>query len=59
MTMKTSPWDPVDRLSTVAARKAYLEAALELGDPVLVAAAKTDIARAIMKAELSAHRDLT
>ena len=42
----TSPWDPAEQLKTDADMAAYLEAALEEGDPRLVAAALGDIARA-------------
>ena len=45
---KTDPtlWDPADHLETEEDMAAYLEAALEEGDPALVAAALGDIARA-------------
>jgi probable addiction module antidote protein len=43
---ETTPWDPADHLRTDEDRAAYLEAALEEGDPTLVAAALGDIARA-------------
>jgi probable addiction module antidote protein len=43
---KTVPWDVADHLETDADMAAYLEAALEDGDPALVAAALGDIARA-------------
>lgn len=43
---KTLPWDPAEHLETEADMAAYLEAALEEGDPALVAAALGDIARA-------------
>lgn len=43
---KTVPWDVADHLVTGADMAAYLEAALEDGDPALVAAALGDIARA-------------
>lgn len=43
---KTTPWDVVDYLKTEEDMAAYLEAALEDGDPSLVAAALGDIARA-------------
>jgi probable addiction module antidote protein len=43
---KTVPWDPAQHLETEADMAAYLEAALEEGDPALVAAALGDIARA-------------
>ena len=42
----TTPWDPADDLRTDEDMAAYLEAALEEGDPTLVAAALGDIARA-------------
>ena len=42
----TTPWDPADHLATEEDRAAYLEAALDEGDPALVAAALGDIARA-------------
>jgi probable addiction module antidote protein len=42
----TIPWDPAQHLETEADMAAYLEAALEEGDPALVAAALGDIARA-------------
>ena len=43
---QTTSWDPADHLETEEDRVAYLEAALEDGDPALVAAALGDIARA-------------
>jgi probable addiction module antidote protein len=43
---KTFPWDPAEHLETEEDMAAYLEAALEDGDPALVAAALGDIARA-------------
>jgi probable addiction module antidote protein len=42
----TKLWDPADHLRTDEDMAAYLEAALEEGDPTLVAAALGDIARA-------------
>lgn len=42
----TTAWDPADHLKTEEDMAAYLEAALEEGDPALVAAALGDIARA-------------
>jgi probable addiction module antidote protein len=44
--IKTSAWDPAEHLETSEDIAAYLEAALEAGDPALVAAALGDIARA-------------
>lgn len=44
--MKTRSWDAVEHLRSEADMAAYLEAALEDGDPALVAAALGDIARA-------------
>ena len=42
----TIPWDPAEHLTSTEAKVAYLEAALQEGDPALVAAALGDIARA-------------
>jgi len=46
LTVKTSAWDAADYLTSTDDMVAYLEAALEEGDPALVAAALGDIARA-------------
>ncbi len=43
---KTKPWDAANHLESPADIAAYLEAALEDGDPALVAATLGDIARA-------------
>ena len=45
-TVRTRRWDPAEHLESEAERIAYLEAALEDGDPAVVAAALGDIARA-------------
>lgn len=42
----TRPWDAAEHLQTEEDRVAYLEAALEEGDPALIAAVLGDIARA-------------
>lgn len=42
----TVAWDPAEHLETEADMALYLEAALEEGDPALIAAALGDIARA-------------
>lgn len=42
----TTPWDPAEHLQSNEDMAAYLEAALEKGDPALVSAALGDIARA-------------
>lgn len=42
----TTRWDPAEHLETEEDMAAYLEAALEEGDPALIAAALGDIARA-------------
>ncbi|MCT0207454.1 addiction module antidote protein [Synechococcus sp. CS-1332] len=42
---ETTVWDPVNHLTNSEDMAAYLEAALEDGDPSLVAAALGDIAR--------------
>lgn len=41
---QTRPWDVVEHLETEKDMAAYLEAALEEGDPALIAAALGDIA---------------
>jgi probable addiction module antidote protein len=43
---KTRPWDAAEHLRSENDMAAYLEAALEDGDPALIAAALGDIARA-------------
>ena len=43
---KTTIWDPAEHLESGEDMAAYLEAALEDGDPELIAAALGDIARA-------------
>ena len=43
---ETRPWDVVEYLDTESAITAYLEAALEDGDPAVITAALSDIARA-------------
>lgn len=44
-TTQTHPWDSADHLKTKEDIAAYLEAALEDGDPSLIVAALGDIAR--------------
>jgi len=44
--VKTRRWDPAEHLDSDEDMAAYLEAALEDGDPTLIAAALGDIARA-------------
>jgi probable addiction module antidote protein len=43
--IKTTRWDPADRLTTKQAVASYLEAAIEDGDPALIVAVLGDIAR--------------
>ncbi len=50
---KTRPWDVAEHLETEEDMALYLEAALEEGDPALVAAALGDIARAKGMAQIS------
>jgi probable addiction module antidote protein len=44
--VQTHPWDIIEHFKTEEEMAAYLEAALEEGDPALVVAALGDIARA-------------
>lgn len=41
----TLPWDPVDHLKSDEDREAYLQAAIDEGDPELLEAVRHDIAR--------------
>ena len=50
---QTRPWDVTEHLETDEDMAAYLEAALEEGDPALVAAALGDIARAKGMAQIA------
>ena len=50
---QTRPWDVVEHLETKEDMAAYLEAALEDGDPKLIAAALGDIARAKGMAQIA------
>ncbi len=43
---ETFPWDPAERMKTPEDIAAYLDAALEDGDPAVVSAVLGDIARA-------------
>jgi probable addiction module antidote protein len=55
---KTRPWDVAEHLETKEDMAAYLEAALEDGDPALVAAALGDIARAKGMADIARETGL-
>jgi probable addiction module antidote protein len=52
--LKTMAWEAVDHLDSEEAIMAYLDAAMEDGDPTLIAAALSDIARARARIRLSA-----
>jgi probable addiction module antidote protein len=53
MSVEISPWDPADHLGSAESIAAYLDAALEEGDPRLLAAALGDVARARGMAEIA------
>lgn len=55
---KFSTWDPAKHLETEEDMAIYLEAALEDGDPALVAAALGDIARARGMSQLAKETGL-
>jgi probable addiction module antidote protein len=55
---QTRPWDAVEHLETAEDMAAYLEAALEDGDPGLVVAALGDIARAKGMAQIARESGL-
>ena len=46
MTLQTKPWDAAEYLDTPEMIAAYLDAAMEDGDPSVISAALGDIARA-------------
>ena len=46
MAIRTIPWDPAEHLTNKKAIAACINAALEDGDPALIAAALGDVARA-------------
>ena len=53
MPLKTTRWDPSEHLDDEEAIAAYIDAALEDGDPALIAAALGDIARARGMSEIA------
>ena len=55
---KTRPWDAAENLETEEDMALYLEAALEDGDPAVVAAALGDIARAKGMSEIARETGL-
>lgn len=55
---RTRRWDAAEHLKTDADRAAYLEAALEDGDPALVIAALGDIARSCGMTEIARQTGL-
>jgi len=46
MAAETTKWDPAEHLDSPAAIAAYIDAALEDGDPTVITAALGDVARA-------------
>jgi probable addiction module antidote protein len=46
MALETTKWDPAEHLDSKAAILAYIDAALEDGDPAIISAALGNIARA-------------
>ena len=59
MALETTPWDPIDALTSPEAEVAYLEAAFEDGDPALIAAVIGDIARARGMAQVAKDAGLS
>ena len=56
--IKISRWDPAEHIESTADALAYLDAALEDGDPQLVAAVLGDIARAAGMTKIAAATGL-
>ena len=54
MALETTLWDPAEHLDSEAAIVAYLEAALEDGDPSVLSFVLDDIARAYLSKVTSA-----
>ena len=59
MTVEAEPLDPAERLDAPEARQAYLEAAIEDGDPALIVAVIGDIARARGMSEIASRADVS
>lgn len=59
MALKTKRWDPAEHLDSVEAVIAYMDAALEDGDPALIAAALGDVARARGMSQISRETGLS
>ena len=53
MVLRTTPWDAADHLTDRESIAAYLDAALEDGDPELIQAALGDVARAKGMSEIA------
>ena len=59
MSLETMPWDVTEHLDNDEAIAAYVDAALEDGDPALIAAALGDIARARGMAQIASETGLS
>ncbi|HZH10578.1 MAG TPA: addiction module antidote protein [Microvirga sp.] len=59
MPLETKPWDAAEHLDSEEAMAAYLDAALEDGDPALISAALGDIARAKGMSQLARETGLS
>ncbi|MGE0716894.1 MAG: DNA-binding protein [Alphaproteobacteria bacterium] len=53
----TRPWDPAEHLETEADIAAYLDAAIEDGEPAVVTAALGDVVRAKVMARAAVDAD--
>jgi probable addiction module antidote protein len=56
---KTKLWDPAEHLETKEDMVAYIEAALEEGDPSIIASVLGDVARAESMTEIAAKTGLS
>ncbi len=59
MAIETRIWDPTDYIESDEDARGYLEAALEDGDPALIAAALGDIAKARGMASVAQEAGIT
>jgi probable addiction module antidote protein len=59
MTSKTSKWDAAEHLDSPEMIAAYIDAAMEDGDPALIAAVLGDVARAVGMTQIAKFAGLS
>jgi probable addiction module antidote protein len=58
MTLETRPWDPSEHLDNPETIAAYIDAAMEEGDPALISAVLGDIARSLGMTQIAKETGL-